>query len=470
MKRIIRNIIKYAGFGAGAFLLYVCLGIVISYCRQSEVSEGFREHFRASDCYADGTSTDRACIIEDNTQALVERLRMIEGARERIILSTFEFRADESGKDIIAALLEAAERGVKVELLADGIPAFLRMDGNPYFNALASAETVEIKIYNRVNLLMPWKSMGRLHDKYLIVDDCLYLLGGRNTYDYFLGENGYKNYDRDVLVYASDPESADSSIHQLEAYFESVWELDVCEPFRIKGSSAKIREAKEELAQRYRSNLAAYGLPEEDYKAMTYEVKKITLLSNPTHVYAKEPTLFYALTELMEEAEGEILIHTPYVICNDWMYERLAGICASHAQVSMLTNSAANNGNPFGAADYLLNRTKLLDTGITIYEYEGGVSYHGKSIVIGDEISVVGSFNMDMRSAYLDTELMLVIDSEEVNAQLRGYLKEYEKEAVKVLDEETYEIPQGVVRQELKGKNALYVQILKWLDGLRFLM
>ena len=41
-----------------------------------------------------------------------------------------------------------------------------------------------------------------MHDKYLIVDDSLYLMGGRNVYDYFLGDQeGHKNYDRDVLVY-----------------------------------------------------------------------------------------------------------------------------------------------------------------------------------------------------------------------------------------------------------------------------
>ena len=51
--------------------------------------------------------------------------------------------------------------------------------------------------------------------------------------------------------------------------------------------------------------------------------------------------------------------------------------------------------------------------GINIWEYEGGYSYHGKSILIDDDLSVIGSFNMDMRSAYLDTELMLVIRSKD---------------------------------------------------------
>lgn len=470
MRRIRKKIIRYVFVGIGLVILYVLLGIVISYHRQPKVGEDYRNAFCVSDFYSDSVSCDRACIIEDNTQALIERLRMIEEAKERIILSTFEFRADESGKDIIAALIQAAERGVDVKILADGPSAFLQMDGNRYFCALASTEHVTIKIYNRLNLLMPWKSMGRLHDKYVIVDDYLYLLGGRNTYDYFLGDNGYKNYDRDVLVYCTDPGSTESSIHQLEAYFEGVWEMDECKVFQ--GKQNNNGKAKAELEERYYNNLEKYALKEKqpDYEDMTYEVNKITLLSNPTHVYAKEPTLFYALTELMKNADGEILIHTPYVICNEWMYQSFAQVCAGNKEVSMLTNSVANNGNPFGASDYSKNKGRLLDTGMTIYEYEGGVSYHGKSIAIGDEIAIVGSFNMDMRSAYLDTELMLVIDSKDVTRQLKGYLQVYKEESVKVLDKENYEIPEGVVRQEISGKKALRVKILGLFGWLRFLM
>lgn len=470
MKRIRRKIVVCIAVGIVLFLAYVFAGILISYHRQPKVGKDYRNAFKVSDFYSDGVSCDRACIMEDNVQALAQRLRMIGEAKERIVLSTFEFRADESGKDIIASLIQAAQRGVDVKILVDGVSALLQMDGNKYFHALAETEHITIKIYNRINLLAPFKSMGRLHDKYVIIDDYLYLLGGRNTYDYFLGDNGYKNYDRDVLVYSTDPDSEDSSLRQLEAYFESVWQMDACEVFR--GRQSRDEKVKAELKERYLDNLEKYALKEKqpDYEEMTYEVNKITLLSNPTHVYAKEPVVFYALAELMKDAKGEILIHTPYVICNEWMYQSFAQICAGNKEVSMLTNSVANNGNPFGASDYSKNKGRLLSTGMTIYEYEGGVSYHGKSITIGDEIAIVGSFNMDMRSAYLDTELMLVVDSKAVTGQLKGYLQAYEKESVKVLDEGEYEIPKGVTRQELCGKKALRVQVLKLFNWLRFLM
>lgn len=54
--------------------------------------------------------------------------------------------------------------------------------------------------------------------------------------------------------------------------------------------------------------------------------------------------------------------------------------------VTMMTNSVANNGNPFGATDYDMFKQKVLDTGVQILEYDQGVSYHGKCFVIGEEM------------------------------------------------------------------------------------
>ena len=155
--------------------------------------------------------------------------------------------------------------------------------------------------------------------------------------------------------------------------------------------------------------------------------KMIALVSNPIHTASKEPVVWYQLGELMKSAKNRVKIHTPYIICNDMMYNTWEEIAENVPNFSIMTNSVANNGNPFGSADYAKNRNKILNTGIDIWEYEGGYSYHGKSILIDDDISVIGSFNMDMRSTYLDTELMLVILSKEINKQLEEGLMEYEK-------------------------------------------
>ena len=130
--------IRYLIIGILVFVLYVLLGTIISYIRQPKVSREYKKSFDAEDCYSDIVSGDRACIIEDNADGLEERLKMLEQAENRIILSTFDFHADQSGKDVIAALIHAARRGVDVKVLVDGFSEFQQMDGNEYFYALSS--------------------------------------------------------------------------------------------------------------------------------------------------------------------------------------------------------------------------------------------------------------------------------------------------------------------------------------------
>lgn len=182
-----------------AAALYLLLGAVLPFVRQPSVSEKTKKKVEQDSFYGAGEGPERARVLADNGEALEERIRLISQAEERIIMSTFEFRTDESGMDMLAALLDAAKRGVQVQLLVDGFAAFTNMTGNEYFMALSGMETAEIRIYSPVNPLLPWRLMGRMHDKYLIADDMAYILGGRNTYDYFLGDHdGYKNYDWDM--------------------------------------------------------------------------------------------------------------------------------------------------------------------------------------------------------------------------------------------------------------------------------
>lgn len=94
-----------------------------------------------------------------------------------------------------------------------------------------------------------------------------------------------------------------------------------------------------------------------------------------------------------------------------------------------MTNSAANNGNPFGASDYLRNKGRLVDTG-----------------------------------------LMLVVDSEALNRQLRENMREYEAASVRALDKENYEIPEGVTRQEISAGNRGRIRILHLFRWFRFLV
>ena len=76
-------------------------------------------------------SVDRSASVrclDDNTQALVYRLALIESAQRELIMTTFDMSDGESGQDLMAAMLQAADRGVRIRLMVDGINAWLKLE------------------------------------------------------------------------------------------------------------------------------------------------------------------------------------------------------------------------------------------------------------------------------------------------------------------------------------------------------
>ena len=87
----------------------------------------------------------------------------------------------------------------------------------------------------------------------------------------------------------------------------------------------------------------------------------------------------------------------------------------------------------------------------------GGHSCHTKAVLIDDRMSIVGSYNLDMRSTYVDTEVMFVIHGEEFNAVLEHYLAEMEEDSLLVSGLETYVEKEGVTPWDNGDwKHALY--------------
>lgn len=364
---------------------------------------------------------ESVAYITDNTAALELRLAMIESAREEIILSTFDFDSDQAGRELLAALYHAAGRGVQVKLLVDGLSGWMDLTLNGWFQALASQPGVEIRVYNPLNPFVPWQMMYRLHDKYLIIDQTDYLMGGRNSTDLFLGDynEAGKNIDSEVFVTGGG-----DSLAQLTSYFHTVWAVEANQSYRCAEPDKAARYGQRleslylQLPERYPAAFQSNYLSSIQF----YPTNRITLLSNPVEPENREPVIWGELTALMSEGE-DVLIHTPYVILSEEMRADLAAVCQS-ASTTLILNDPNGGANSFGCSDYRNRREELLATGLTLGEYLGDGSLHTKNVLIDDRLCVVGSFNFDMRSAYLDTELMLVIDSAELNAHLRQLARE----------------------------------------------
>ena len=184
----------------------------------------------------------------------------------------------------------------------------------------------------------------------------------------------------------------------------------------------------------------------------TVGTNKITLISNPIEAENKEPLLWYQLSELMKSAEYLVYIHTPYAVPSHAMYQTLELLSDNLEEYDILLNSVAVGDNFMASSDYYSAKYDLLKTGITIHEYQGDYSMHGKTVLIDDNISIIGSYNLDMRSTYMDTETMLVIHSERFNEIVTKAVKEMEQDSLVLSEDGTY-IPDGQTEAVPLSKN-----------------
>ena len=414
------------------FLLMIILVNVLEplFCRKPD--ETYAKKLRETEFTAETAGAERIYCIDDNEEALLWRLRMIGTAKKSIVLSTFDLRADENGTKLLAALNHAASKGVKIQLLIDGIYQQLFLAKSRDFQTLASCENVEVGVYNPVTPANLLKVNYRMHDKYLMIDEKMYLLGGRNSNDIFLGDQKKGiNEDRDILVYDTS-EGQGESLLQLEDYFHKIWDESCVSRKKEKASSGYMDE-QQHLEEIYASLLKKYQ-DLETYSAWekdTEETNKITLIHNGTQAGRKTPQVLQAIQYLSENAK-HVIIQTPYVICNDDMYEVLQGI-SDHAKLQIVLNAVEKGSNPWGCTDYLNQKKKILKTGADVYELMNDYPVHTKAVLIDERLSVVGSYNLDMRSTYLDTELMLVIDSKKLNQQIRSTEADYMEKSREIL-------------------------------------
>lgn len=422
------------------YLLYVFCTGVFPFLRSKTVSEAFASTVSVSEFYSDTPCTDRAALVETPAEGFDTRIHILTGAQTRIDVSYYALHMGQTTDLFLGALLDAADRGVQVRILVDGQFGGLTWFNRAYAAAIGAHPNIELKIYNPPNLLKPWTWNGRLHDKYIIVDDRLLLMGGRNIGDKYFGPDGYDeplSYDRDVLIYntAWEESGGDSVLFAVRDYMDSLWDSpEVRQPFETDTKSgAEKRQALQTGFQAFRSeHPALFDHTGDDYESLTYPTNRVTFFHNDTNIGIKEPKTGYVLGQLLRQAESGVVLQSPYVILDGALEQLLRDLGEKPIDAAVLTNSAASSPNPTACAAYLGDRKAILNTGVRLFEYQGENSIHAKTYLIDDRLSVVGSYNLDPRSACIDTEMMLAIDSVEFTRQLKQVQETYRQQALEV--------------------------------------
>lgn len=371
---------------------------------------------------------EKISLLEDPHVSGQVRLELIRNAKETIDISYHTFSEGVYSSMFVYELLNAAERGVKIRFLNDGIIGGFPTKARKTANTLAYEENITIGLYEPINL-NPYTWHNRLHDKYLLVDGKYLITGGRNISDKTFMPDGFKFkkvFDRDIVIIGEKDEGV---IKELSDYIETLWDQDYIKI--LKGKENK--KHREKLIKEGIKNTAEHTeLSAKPGDLRFFSPDAITLVTNPLGHGSKDPVIWDTLYSLMQQTDGDIILQSPYTILYD---EQIDELKALNRDIVLMTNSLKSSPNIPAYPHYLRQRHQIEDIA-TIYEYAGSGSVHTKSFIIGDDISVIASFNLDPRSLNLDSESAYVIKSKEFNKYLREIHSKWQTQSIERSDGE----------------------------------
>ncbi len=411
-------------------------------------------------------------VLEDGSGSMVARAWLTEYAEKTIDIQYFIFSTDNVGLIACDYLIRAADRGVKVRIIVDDIMVDSDIQDILTF---ASHENITVKIYNPgVNLgknifnkiekfTTDFRSANqRMHNKTFIVDGKVVITGGRNIADeYFDYDHEYNFRDRDILLLGKESEKVNSSFNEFwnSALSENVTDI--------------VKENPENVYSENRfDNLHEYACNPDNFWPQVRERIKVLpttfktiknsgelvwldnvdfISDNPgkndgTNGLGGGGISTTALIDLVRNAKSSIAIQTPYLITTELSQNLFKEAVGRGVKIRILTNSLASTDNVEAFSSYQTDREKLLNTGVRIFEFRPDAAertrimtgelqekldhkpifgLHAKSMVIDNIITVIGTFNLDPRSANLNTECVVIVNSDKVS---RGVLNGMEEE------------------------------------------
>lgn len=405
---------------------------------------------RSAEGAAPGMSGFR--LLPEAAFALDARVALIRHAERTIDMQYYLIRNDDIGLLLLKELRDAASRGVRVRLLVDD---FYLGGEDEIFTALSFFSNVEVRLFNplpsRASALPVRLAFSmfdllrinhRMHNKLLVADNSFSVSGGRNiANEYFMRDSAANFIDLDVL--ASGPVVREMS-RSFDLFWNSAQVWDVREVTRLALSTAE--------AQRRFDDIARTAVPDVPLNAQDvfgrppvgqqFVHGHIDCHWAHARFYADDPgklALQHDLAYRGSVSEGafdgisgslqKVRILSPYFVPGPAGMSVLKQLVDEGRQVTVITNSLGSTDEPLTYAGYERYRAAMLKIGVSVYEIapEGtartrrfgdfGKSIsrlHAKVALIDSDRIFIGSMNLDHRSAAINTELGLIIDSPEM--------------------------------------------------------
>ena len=397
-------------------------------------------------------------LLPEAAFAFDARISLARHAEKSLDVQYYLIQKDDVGLLLLKELREAAARGVRVRLLVDDL---YTAGEDEVFSTLSAFPNIEVRLFNplpsRANslsarLLFSLTDFGRInhrmHNKLLVADNSFAVSGGRNiANEYFMRSTAANFIDMDVL-------SSGPVVRQMSEGFDRYWNsehvrpIEQIAPLRMpveeaqKRFDAIARTAVPDVAIRQRDVL---DKPPVGQELITGDINRHwapfkLFVDDPEKITRKPEAAFEgSVTEgalgVINSAKREVKIGSPYFIPGARGMAMMKKAIEQGGRITVVTNSLGATDEPLAYAGYERYRADMLKIGVTIYEIaptltgrSGRFGDFGKSIsrlhaklaVVDDDRFFVGSMNLDHRSAAVNTEMGLVIDSPEL-------VKDYDK-------------------------------------------
>lgn len=393
-------------------------------------------------------------LLPSGRDALATLLDLAACSERSLDLQYYIWRKDDTGRLLMSALLDAADRGVRVRVLLDGWePSWTDTE----IAALSTHDNLEVRLFNPtlsrrhsiLNLLRnPARITHRMHNKAFVADRAVAVVGGRNVSDLYFSVCAEGNYrDLDVVAAGAVVTPVAASF---EEYWASPWAQPVAPRSRLGVSAVDLAGMRDlvqgrletagevpldppegEPLQRLRSRLSGMA------RAVAAEVTA----DPPSKTATSEPTLLRAVRrKLADRLDSELLIESAYLIPRGRGLAALSRLARLGFRVRILTNSLESSDAATTYAGYQRFRRRLLRHGVQLHELRGRggagegdrqvlgdrvlAKLHSKAAVVDGRYVIIGSFNADPRSVNLNTEIALLIDSPELAARVTAFIED----------------------------------------------
>ena len=399
-------------------------------------------------------------MLAVGVDGFLTRVQMVNTAERTLDLQYFIFRADETGQLLTEAVLRAADRGVRVRVLIDDGETIA---GDDQLVALDAHPQIEVRIFNpfayrghtiffrALEFMFSGSRLDyRMHNKLMVVDNSIALIGGRNIGD------EYFQIDPQSQVADDDVFAAGPIVKELSVTFDEFWNGAMAIPVR---ALAKGKTSDAALAE-YRKVLNEHRLQVKadvtDYASRVASGEPLAgMISGRLPLIWAHAQLVYdspekkrvekeqmvgrlmhrPVAEAVAAVQSELLMVTPYFIPGDEGMQLFSDLRKRNVRVRVLTNSLESSTVLAAQSGYMRYRLPLLEEGVEIHEVRsllgnargsgqtanmtryGTYSLHAKLFVFDRQRLFIGSMNFDQRSMHLNTEIGLIIDSPELARQ-----------------------------------------------------